>query len=238
MSKQIAKSELSPQIIAAARRIRDRLGFAGKGKRGMYLCHTFCEVGATPLAPVLEQIKSFLVANPDEVLVIVNEDYVTPADFVKAVNDAGLGKLMFTPPARGKWPTLRRMIDRNERLMILAENKAGAAPWYQPAFKRLVKDTPYTFDKNSDLTSTGNLAKSCQANRGSSRAPLLLINHWTSFDPVPKPSDASIVNARGPLLRRARACERLRGQLPNLVAVNFYRRGDLFGVVDSLNGVK
>jgi hypothetical protein len=35
-----------------------------------------------------------------------------------------------------------------------------------------------------------------------------------------------------------RACERLRGHIPNLVAVNFYRRGDTFGVVDELNGVR
>ncbi len=31
----------------AALRLRDRLGFRGAGKRGMYLCHTLCELGAT-----------------------------------------------------------------------------------------------------------------------------------------------------------------------------------------------
>ena len=28
-----------------------------------------------------------------------------------------------------------------------------------------------------------------------------------------------------------------RGQLPNLVAVDFYERGDVFAVVDALNGI-
>ena len=32
---------------------------------------------------------------------IVNQDYVTPADFVKAVGDAGLTRYAFTPPATG-----------------------------------------------------------------------------------------------------------------------------------------
>ncbi len=51
----------------------------------MYLCHTFCELGATPLADVLDDIRDFLVTHPGEVLVIVNQDYVTPADFVGAI---------------------------------------------------------------------------------------------------------------------------------------------------------
>ena len=35
--------------VEAALRLRGRLGFRGEGTRGMYLCHTFCELGATPL---------------------------------------------------------------------------------------------------------------------------------------------------------------------------------------------
>ena len=45
------------------------------------------------------------------------------------------------------------------------------------------------------------------------------------------------MNAYDPLLKRARECQRIRHHLPNLVAVDFYRRGDLFRVVDTLNGV-
>jgi hypothetical protein len=44
------------------------------------------------------------------------------------------------------------------------------------------------------------------------------------------------VNAYEPLLARARECERIRGHVPNLLAVNFYREGDLLTVVDTLNG--
>ena len=46
------------------------------------------------------------------------------------------------------------------------------------------------------------------------------------------------MNAYEPLLRRVRECQRIRKHLPNLVAVNFYRRGDVFRVVDTLNGVR
>jgi hypothetical protein len=46
------------------------------------------------------------------------------------------------------------------------------------------------------------------------------------------------VNAYDALFKRTRECERLRKHLPNLVAVDFFRRGDLFPVVDTLNDVR
>jgi hypothetical protein len=129
------------------------------------------------------------------------------------------------------------MIDDDHRLVLLAENHAGAAPWYQPAYTRLTEETPYTFPRASLLTSKASLADSCKPNRGPEGSPLFLINHWVSTDPIPKPSDARKVNAYGPLLARARDCERIRKHLPNLLAVNFYKQGDVFKVVDTLNGV-
>ena len=235
--KELTQDGVSPDAAAAANRLRDRLGFAGKGDRGMYLCHTFCELGGTPLEPVLDDIRDFLVANPGEVLVVVNQDYLTPADFVAAVNEAGLGDLVYTPPASGRWATLREMIDGNRRAVFLAENRAGAAPWYQLAYERITQETPYTFPKVSELTEQRELPASCKPNRGTPDAPLFLINHWISTDPVPLPSNARTVNAYDSLLGRARECERLRGRRPNLLAVNFYLQGDVFRVVKTLNGV-
>ena len=228
---------VSDQSFDAALRIRERIGFKGKGTRRIYLCHTLCELGATPLATALDDVHDFLVTHPDEVVVIVNQDYVTPRDFTGAVDEAGLAPYAFTPPAGGDWPTLREMIRAGHRLVLLAENQTGAAPWYQPVYERLTQETSYTFPRASLLTAKAALAASCKANRGPPSAPLFLVNHWVSTDPVPKPSDAAKVNAYRPLLARARACERIRHHLPNLLAVNFYKRGDLFRVVGALNGV-
>ena len=228
---------VSPEAFDAALRLRERLGFRGQGQRGMYLCHTFCELGFTPLSEGLDDIHRFLVTHPSQVVVVINQDYVTPQDFVKATNDAGLGPYMFTPPSDSHWPTLREMIESDHRLVMLAENQAGAAPWYQLAYKRLTEETPFTFTSAAALTNTAGLGATCRANRGPESAPLFLINHWVSTDPVPRPSDASKVNAYEPLLRRARECEKLRHHLPNLLAINFYKRGDVFRVVDTLNGV-
>jgi len=235
--RQAAQDGVGPEAVDAALRIRERLGFRGEGKRGMYLCHTFCEVGATPLGSVLRDINTFLVTHPDEILVVINQDYVTPEDFVGAVNDAGLGDLVYRGPTDGDWPTLREMIDTNQRIVFLAENRAGGAPWYHPAYKAITEETPYTFRSVPLLNDPAKVPASCRPKRGPEGAPLFLVNHWISTDPVPKPSDAQAVNAYGPLLRRVRRCEAIRDHAANLVAVNFYRRGDAFRVVDTLNGI-
>jgi hypothetical protein len=228
---------VSQETVDAALRLRDRLGFQGKGKRGMFLCHTFCELGYTPLSDSLTQIHDFLAANRGAVVVVVNEDYISPKDFVGAVKSAGLEEFAYRGPTTGSWPTLGQMVRTNQRLVLLGEDKAGAAPWYHPAFQSITQDTPYTFKSAALLTTPKDLPASCKLNRGEANAPTLLVNHWVSTDPVPKPSDARHVNAYAPLLRRARECARLRHHTPNLLAVNFYREGDLFRVVDTLNGV-
>jgi hypothetical protein len=229
---------VSEESVDAALRIRDRLGFEGKGERGMYLCHSFCELGATRLEPVLDDIRTFLVANPGAVLVVINQDYVKPEDFVGAVKDAKLDELAYTGPVGRRWPTLREMIDSGERVVFLAENHAGGAPWYHLAYESITEETPYAFSRVAQLTSPDKRKKSCRANRGPDGAPLFLLNHWITTDPVPLPSNAAEVNAYDPLLARASECERIRHHVPNLVAVNFYREGDAFGVVDKLNDVK
>jgi hypothetical protein len=235
--RQAREDGVSPSAVDSALRLRDRLGFAGSGERGIYLCHSFCELGGTPLADALRDLHDFLVANPGEVVVVINQDYVTPRDFVGAVQDAGLGGMAYRGPVSGDWPTLRQMIDRNQRVVFLAENHAGAAPWYHLAYRAITEETPYAFPEARQLTERSKLARTCRPNRGPARAPLFLVNHWVTTDPIPLPSNADKVNAYQRLIRRLRDCARIRHHIPNLVAVNFYRRGGLMRAVDSLNRV-
>ena len=237
LRRKALEDGVSVETIDAALRLRDRAGFKGEGERGMYLCHSFCELGGTPVGEVLDTLRDFLVAHPGDIVVVVVQDAVEPADFVAEVEQAGLADLAYAGPVDGGWPTLQEMIDRGERVVFLAEERAGGAPWFHLAYEQAVQETPFTFRGPDALIAPQNLVASCAANRGPDDAPLLLLNHWVAMDPLPLPSDAAKVNAYEPLLRRARTCERVRGQIPNLIAVNFYRRGDVFRVVDTLNGV-
>jgi len=238
LREQAQQDGVSPSAVDSALRLRERLGFTGEGERGMYLCHSFCELGGTPLEDMLRELHDFLVANPGEVVVVINQDYITPQDFVGAVEEAGLADLAYRGPVTGRWPTLREMIDSNQRVVFLAENNAGAAPWYRPAYEAITEETVYAFARPEQLIDGARLARTCRPNRGPAGAPLFLFNHWITTDPVPLPSHADEVNAYGPLLARLRECRRVRHHIPNLVAVNFYRRGDLLRAVDTLNGVR
>jgi hypothetical protein len=213
---------------AAAMRIRDRLVGVDETQRGLYFCHGFCELGAYPVAPALDEIRNFLVANPDEVIIIVVEDTVTPEDLAAAFDKAGFEGLIYTENPLPQWPTLRQLIESGRRVLVFAESGRPGVPWLRPAFENF-RETPYTFHKVEDF--------SCRANRGGDAGRLLQINHWIDTTPTPKPSNAAIVNAYPFLLARAEHCAAERHHLPNLIAVDFYRTGDLFTVVNKLNGV-
>ena len=231
------EQDIGPQAAQAAQRIRSRLGPSPHGKPGIFLCHGFCELGSVTLASALDDLRTFLVNNPNEVVVVINQDEgVTPTDIEHAFAKAGLLDLVYRGPL-GPFPTLREMIDSNQRLVVMAENDAGDVPWYHLAYAHALQETPFRFRNADQLTKPAQLAASCRPNRGPSTAPLFLLNHWIDTSPTPRPSLAKIVNAEPALLERARTCERIRHHLPNLVAVDFYRRGNVLGVVNTLNGV-
>ena len=122
---------------------------------------------------------------------------------------------------------------------MLAENQAGAAPWYQLAYERLMQETPFTFAARGgadDAARRCRRAAGRTAGRPARRCSC--VNHWINTDPLPRPSNAAIVNAYAPLLRAGpRRASGSAGGGSNLLAVDFYKRGDLFGVVDTLNGL-
>jgi len=88
-----------------------------------------------------------------------------------------------------------------------------------------MQETPYRFAAEM----------SCAPNRGGTRGSLFQINNWIETVPAPKPSNASVVDAHDLLLSRARRCQDERGLRPTIVAVEFYRTGDVVGVVRALN---
>jgi len=230
-------AELGEETVKRAEDLVGQLAFSGapQDQAKPYLCHVLCELGATPFDDALAGIKSWMDSHPDEFLIIFIEDVVSPEETARAFERSGLLRYAWTPEPDTVWPTLGSLIEQDKRLLVMAENDAGNGqfPWYQEGFRDLVQETPYTFDSAKQISGWS----SCRPNRGPKGAPLFLINHWISTDPVPKPSDAQTVNAYDPLLRRVRRCEQIRDHVANLIAVNFYRRGDAFRVVDTLNGV-
>jgi hypothetical protein len=225
-----AERDFGPTAVQSALRIRDAVTLRPTGPPTPYLCHGLCEIGSTELQPELVGVRAWMDAHPREVVTIIVEDHVTPADTAAAFGRAGLLPLVHTQAPGAPWPTLRQMIDSGRRLVVMMENHAGgpADPWLLPAFT-YVQDTPFSNPTPADLR--------CVRQRGSADSPLLLLNYWLGNDFRTLVSDARTINAYDVLGPYVARCRQERGMLPNFVAVNFYDQGDLFKAVDGLNGV-
>jgi hypothetical protein len=228
-SGEALEHALGPEGVAAALRIRDRLVGVDEGRRELYLCHGFCELGAYELVPTLREIRDFLLQRPGEVLLLIVEDYVSPEDLAEAFEKSGLGALVYREASGPPWPTLGQLVGSGQRVIVFIESGQPGVPWLRPAFE-LIQETPYTFASPEEF--------SCRPNRGVPDASLFLVNHWIETTPTPLPSNARAVNALDPLLGRVRECEEERQHPANIVAVDFYGVGDLLTVVDELNGVR
>ena len=62
------------------------------------------------------------------------------------------------------------------------------------------------------------------------------MNHWLSGDPASQ-TEAGNANDRDVLMQRVELCRSEQDRVPNMIAVDFYSSGELFDVVDELNGV-
>jgi hypothetical protein len=206
--------------------------FATLGQRleahdGTYLCHSRCAYGAIPLRQALGTVRDFLAANPDEVVTLIIQNGITAADTEAAFVDAGLEEYLYDGDPAGGWPTLGELVDRGQRLVVIAERDGPPPAWYHDG-RTLLTDTSFAVASEADFT--------CQRRRGDPDAPLFLLNHWIARQ-VPDRADAAIVNQRSYVVDRVRACEAVTGRLPTFVAVDFYSVGDVVGAVAQLNGV-
>jgi len=227
-SQEKIEEALGPEATAAALRIRERWIGEAKGPGGLYFCHGFCELGAYPVVPALEGIRDFLVENAGEVVVVVVEDYVPPEELAHAFEEAGLLRFVYVGALSGPLPTLRRLIEWDQRLVVFIESGRPGVVWLHPT-KGMFQETPYSFHRRQDF--------SCRPNRGGTEGALFLINHWIETTPAPRPTNADTVNAYPFLLRRARTCAAERDHLPNIISVDFYDVGDVVRVARTLNGL-
>lgn len=193
----------------------------------IYLCHTSCGIGSRLFSDALTSIAAWMEDNPREVLVFLLEDGTSVADTVDVFEESGLSAYAHTHVEGSDWPTLADLIALNERLVVTAQSGRPPPAWYHNLWD-LVWDTPYSFDSAD--------AFSCRVNRGSASNGLFLLNHWLST-PLSLLQSAEVVNQYDVLFGRAMECWREHDHIPNFVAVDFYAEGDLFEVVNALNGV-
>lgn len=219
--------QVPPRALRVADRVAGRVGVGTlNGTPEPYLCHTLCELGAEPLNRELEVIRGFLEGHPDQVVIVIVEDYVPPATIERAFEQTGLTRYVATLDRRAPLPTLGELIARGQRLVVFAEEKGGSPAWYMPAFS-FIQDTPLGATRPDQL--------SCKRYRGEDDSPLLLINYWIPPFP-PSPSLNAGIGRAAFLRGRINRCLKERGFKGAIVAVDFYQRTSVVNVAKELNG--
>ncbi|KAF9549442.1 hypothetical protein EC957_003831 [Mortierella hygrophila] len=206
------------------------------------LCHTMCTLlDGGPLSDTLAQIKTFMDANPNEVITIFweNAANLKPAQFQAVYTAAGLSPYLHAQ-AKGvtAWPTLAQMISSKKRLVNFIDSGADATvPWLMSEYD-FVFETPYNIPKGTAYPCTIDRPKD-------QRKQMYVLNHFISgiiqlqgnTISLPQPEAADQTN--GPdLISHVNSCQTTFKQIPSFVAVDFYQKGSLAETVAKINKVK
>jgi hypothetical protein len=232
--EQSSLSKIPESRRKAVERLVAMAGNPDPRDRRVYLCHLYCELGATPAKSAFGKIHDWLRVNPNEVIILVLEDHVPAEAAVDVLEASGLADRAYIWSRGSSAPTLRQMIESKKNVLILAENDGDSVkPWYHDAYDRLLQDTPYKFGSVEELAEPS----ACSLGRGQRSAPLLLINHWLDTGGFAPKNLADEANSFDVLLDRTETCRDRLGQIPTIVAVDFYTEGRLRQVINRLNGV-
>ena len=194
----------------------------------VYLCHGPCALGHLRLLDGLCTITKFLDDHPGEVFSIIFENDVTDADTDAVIRAAGFGERVYTHPKGAPWPTLRELIDADQRIVLYLEQNGGTPAYLHRAYADEMWDTPYSFAKKEDFT--------CALGRGSATNALFLVNHFlgNGFADIALARDANSPQVLGDRITK---CTTEAKRSPTFVSVDFYDVGDLFGRVRAANGL-
>lgn len=136
-SQEKLEAAIGSAATAVAKGIRAGLGYRGGGKSELYLCHGYCEIGASRAIDQFAAIRDFLQAHRDAVLLVSVEDDATPREFSEAVADSGLLALVWKGTGRAAAHARRDGGGRSTRAVHGRER-----PWGRRLASPAVRDRP------------------------------------------------------------------------------------------------
>ena len=188
-------------------------------------------LGTEPLITYLNDIHTFLVNNPNEVVSIILECYVDANSIETLVNQSGLNNYLYTHTIGAAWPTLQEMITANTRLVIFSDvdDASASQQWYHYVWDYAV-ETHYSVSNQNDFN--------CDYNRGDPLNDLFIFNHFvTSLVGTGSVSSSTQANSNPFLIDRINQCWQEKNKFPNFITVDFYELGNTLEAVNMLNGI-
>ncbi|KAJ7021878.1 PLC-like phosphodiesterase [Mycena alexandri] len=218
----------------------------------LHFCHTSCSLfDGGPVADYLKTVKTFLDANPNEVLTFIftNPEGQSPTTVWKPLFDeAGISDLAYVPPSipvkQSDWPTLGSMIDSGKRVVIFMDAGADGAdavdfimPEFQMVWEAPFSSTDPTFPCKIDRIA-GPLADVDHMYMINHNLNKNIISLGSTDVLVSDPVDAPTTNGVDSILADANGCAPLGGnRAPNFVLVDYVNLGDPFTAAAQLNNL-
>ncbi len=215
----------------------------GNGNFVVEFCHLLCGIGKRDPTEVFTNIEAFLTRNPTEVVMINFEmSHGAPTgSMLWALADAVPGLRQKTYIHRqGRIPIMRNLLASGRQLILFKhngnncneENAVGCTPRIAEYFNTVVENN-YSF---KDVDAIRDSASSCWPIRGTEgRKDFYSVNNFVTTTLGPSKLAANIINQEAFLKQRIVDCQAVTGYEPNIMAVDFWQRGDLPKVVQEVN---
>ncbi len=201
-----------------------------KAQKPVMVFHEYAILGYRPLTDILDMFTRYLEANPNEVLTFICQCSITPEDFAKVVEGHTIYRYVHTQLKDEPWPTLRQMISSGKRLVFLNDRTDNTSKAWQHQQYDYGFENPYSNKSlkkyNCELKPQADTSKA-----------LYIFNHFLTGT-FARRSKNRKANTYDLLMNRVKQCQEVVGKRINFLTVDWYHWGDLFKVVDELNGIK
>lgn len=199
-----------------------------RAQKPVMVFHSYAVLGYRPLTDILDMFAEYMQANPNEVLTFICQCSITPEDFAKVVEKHDIYQYVHTQSKDDQWPTLRQMITSGKRLVFLIDRTDSTSkPWQHQQYDYGFEN-PYSNKSlkryNCELKPKADTAKA-----------LYIFNHFLTGT-FARRSKNRKANSYEILMGRVKKCQEVVGKRINFLTVDWYHWGDLFKVVDELNG--
>jgi len=206
------------------------------------VCHRTCTDGSVALLSVLEEVRSFLVANTAMVVTLLVEAHAPRERLIPVLRDADVSTFFYEHDGSKLWPELSELVETDRRVVVFASTEepvdgtdAGGSALPSDDVMFVHSLDRWVARTREDITSLGTI--DCRVASGESDAPFLLLHQHVGAPNSGAPSAdlALLANDEDTVVSRLEACRTLHGRYPSFVALDFFETGAALRVIQRIN---